>query len=293
MENHAFLIQTHSYPELTEEIVGLLESPNHYFFIHIDAKVKNINSFREICKKYQNAILIRNRLKVNWGGTSQFKATIELLKESFSYPIHIDYFHFISGQDFPCKSSSYIDCFFENQNKSYMFYDDPPLFEKYNNTRCGNHSYYLNDFLNYRNPYEKWLKGKLEKILSFVLPKRREIEHLRGGWCWFSWHRKVVAFVLDYLKANPSFIKRFDYTSCCDELFFHTLLYPYLQELDIMSNNSLRYIEWNPKRMTNTLPLILENTEYNDIMQSDAIFCRKIDPNLSKELIINIKKQIQ
>ena len=39
-----------------------------------------------------------------------------------------------------------------------------------------------------------------------------------------------------------------------------------------------------------TLPLILENTEYNDIMQSDAIFCRKIDPNLSKELIINISQ---
>ena len=40
MKNHAFLIQTHSYPELTEEIVALLESPNHYFFLHVDAKQK-------------------------------------------------------------------------------------------------------------------------------------------------------------------------------------------------------------------------------------------------------------
>lgn len=68
MKNHAFLIQTHSYPELTEEIVGLLESPNHYFFLHVDAKQKNIDCFRDICKKYQNTILIKNRLKVNGGG---------------------------------------------------------------------------------------------------------------------------------------------------------------------------------------------------------------------------------
>ena len=68
MKNHAFLIQTHSYPELTEEIVGLLESANHYFFLHIDAKQKNIEKFKDICNKHQNTILIKNRLKVNWGG---------------------------------------------------------------------------------------------------------------------------------------------------------------------------------------------------------------------------------
>lgn len=35
---HGFMIMTHAFPEQLEEIVNLLEAPNHYFFINIDKK---------------------------------------------------------------------------------------------------------------------------------------------------------------------------------------------------------------------------------------------------------------
>ena len=38
--NHAFLIQAHNQPQLLKLIVDLLDSSNHFFYIHIDLKSK-------------------------------------------------------------------------------------------------------------------------------------------------------------------------------------------------------------------------------------------------------------
>lgn len=38
MLNHAFLIETHDSPELLQRIVDRLNTPNHFFFIHLDGK---------------------------------------------------------------------------------------------------------------------------------------------------------------------------------------------------------------------------------------------------------------
>ena len=40
--NHAFIIQVHTFPEQFGNIIKLLASPNHFFFINVDKKVKNI-----------------------------------------------------------------------------------------------------------------------------------------------------------------------------------------------------------------------------------------------------------
>ena len=118
--NHAFLIQAHAYPELLFKIVNELNASNHFFFIHIDKKGKDMLSsscIREL-KLYQNVILLSD-YQVNWGGASQFKVTVRLLFEALLYIPKMDYFHLISGQDFPLKSNKEFDSFFEkNRHKA-------------------------------------------------------------------------------------------------------------------------------------------------------------------------------
>ena len=95
-----------------------------------------------------------------------------------------------------------------------------------------------------------------------------------------------------YIKSNPFYLKRWHHTHCCDELIFHTLLNNKTKELNIEKYNSLRYIEWHPKRESPSLPLILDEREYEDIVKKNAFFCRKIHPELSHRLIILLKKRI-
>ena len=47
MKNHAFLILAHNQPELLSRIVSVLKAPNHYFFIHVDAKCEDFQRFRD------------------------------------------------------------------------------------------------------------------------------------------------------------------------------------------------------------------------------------------------------
>lgn len=75
-------------------------------------------------------------------------------------------------------------------------------------------------------------------------------------------------------------------------MVFHTLLNKKTEELNIEKFNSLRYIEWHPKREYQSLPLILDEREYEDIINKKVFFCRKIHPELSHRLIILLKKRI-
>lgn len=65
---HAFLVMAHAYPELLNLTIGRLEADNHYFFVHIDKKVKDIAPWQEVANKHKNVFLIEDRMKVNWGG---------------------------------------------------------------------------------------------------------------------------------------------------------------------------------------------------------------------------------
>lgn len=58
--NHAFIMAVHAYPEQFKEIVGMLQAPNHFFFVNVDKK-SDINNF-----SLQNVLYQRN--KVEWGG---------------------------------------------------------------------------------------------------------------------------------------------------------------------------------------------------------------------------------
>ena len=125
-----------------------------------------------------------------------------------------------------------------------------------------------------------------------LLPLRSEIENVAAGWSWFSWHKQVVNYVLRYLKDNPKYLYRFKYTACCDEVIFHTLLNDLDGKLNIDKYNCLRFIEWHPHRPFKTLPLVLKESEYTEIINSGSFFCRKIHPVESKQLKLMLRERI-
>ena len=118
MKYHAFLMQVHTEPDLVRAIINKLDAPNHYFFIHVDRKTINFDSFLKLEKS--NVIVSKERYIVRWGSFEQIQLTLLLIRLAVEYGIDFDYYHLTSGQDYPVKDNHSFDEFFESTDKSFM-----------------------------------------------------------------------------------------------------------------------------------------------------------------------------
>ena len=228
---------------------------------------------------YERGVTFLNedeRIKVNWGGFSQVRCELELLKKAYTYPsINFDYFHLLSGHDFPCATIDQFDTFFERvtPGRSFMHFDTPDQHKDWSEQiEARINKWHLADtFVGKTSRIRRFI----EAFLNRMFPRSFPLE-LYAGWQWFSWHRSLVMWVLSYCDCHPDYLRRFHNTGCCDEVLFHTMLHPHIDELNIDINNALRYIDWFPDRPYKTLPLILDERDYDKIVKSGCLFCRKV-----------------
>ena len=284
--NHTFLIQVHKSPKLLRRILERISGDNHYFFINIDKKVRNVEEFENQIRNIKNVMQI-SHINVMHGGFSQVVCTIKQFRYASSLPLDFQYFHTISGQDYPCVSMETFDAFFECNDRSYMMLDTDEEAKKWKKKKYPHRldHWYFMDVLNKPWMCKVHLAGIVRRLLYWVPRKKFDQSLIWGGWNWFSLHRDVVEFIIDYFDQNKLFINRFHYTTSSDELVFSSIIYPYADILRIEKRNSLRYIDWNPQRECSSLPLILDERDYDDIISSGAFFCRKVDLIVSKTLI--------
>lgn len=267
--NHAFLVIAHDSPELLQRIIDRLETSNHFVFVHYDKKYQ----CPPLRIHYGECLPDEERICVTNGGFSLIQVELILLWHAMSFHERIDYFHLISGHDYPCVSNDEFDQFFERvpQGRSFMHFDTDEQHVIWKNkieTRIN--KWHLREIQCWRG-----FSYVIEKILNILLPRKKYDGDLYAGWQWFSWHRSLVEWVLLYCENNPKYLGRFHYTNCSDEVLFHTLLYSHVDKLNIDKDNSLRYIVWRPQRPTDTLPLVLDKRDYQEIRKSGALFCRK------------------
>ena len=298
MIKHAFLITAHAHFPLLERIIDLLSAPNHYFFINIDKKSAGGGFFMSTCKKERSNVFFlegENQMEVAHGGYSQVECCMRLLRLASHH--EMEYFHFISGQDFPCHSNEKFDAFFEkNVGRSYMQMDSEAYREECMKEKYPRRikPYYFKDTPHRGIFFIDFIVRGIDKISSHFL-WRKNIPDLWGSWNWFSWHKRVTNYVIEQERTNPQFFKRFHHTNCCDELIFATMLHPLIHKLNIDPTNSLRYINWekrvNGRRRIGS-PLTLNEEEYNEIIESGAFFCRKVHPEISARLLTLLEQNI-
>jgi hypothetical protein len=83
----AYLLLAHHHPLHLTRLISALETEHADIFLHIDKKSQDM-----ICPPLKNNItLIKNTVKVNWGGFSVVQATLNLMKEA-SASGEYDYF---------------------------------------------------------------------------------------------------------------------------------------------------------------------------------------------------------
>ncbi len=261
----AFLIIAHNKFEHLCRLIDALDSPEVWFYIHVDAKVEIPDSLAAI--RTSNPIKILHSQRVRWGHRSQVVTELELLAEAYGNK-EIQWFHLISGTDFPLRPVPEILRFYEEAADTDCFMETqpvPPLLADRMEI------YHFGE--NHPNASPRWIKLVQSKFraLQVRMGIRRKAP-VKGGFRygsnWVDLRRNAVEALL---RKKDSILRTIRYTSCSDEIYKQTFLHDC--GLRIVNDN-LRYIDWSGGGPS---PKSLGSEDYDAMMSGGKLFARKFD----------------
>lgn len=252
------------------DLLRLIERLKTHFdiYLHIDKK-----SSMKIEDSSEN-VHIYKIFKVVHGGVSQVTTTLFMLNEASKN--NYERYIFISGQDIPIKSNSYIIDFFDNnKDKEFLTYKDVRSEEGlYNNISARMNNY------NFGTLYRLLVNIKLRTAISNISYIKRELpENIYFGDSWFNITHKAVKYILEYVERNKKFLARMNYTWGSDEVFFQSILLTSPLK-DNCVNNVYRYLVWQ-----GGVPIVLKAKDFETLKKSKALFARKVDAKIDSEII--------
>lgn len=257
-------------------------------YIHIDKKSKISTSDLSTLEKLPNVALISQRYKVNWGGRNHLRCILFLISEALKDK-KLQYFHLITGQDFPIKKKEDFAAFFQkNIEKNFLENFLMPA-DCWNNGGMDRLEYYnLYDILDAKKSISTILRLlKIQKKLGLKRSLSKKLPQLYGGSTYWSLGRPAVEYINDYNHHKPSLLARLKHTFCAEEMFMQTVIMNSEFSDQVVSNN-LRFILWEEKHGSD--PGILDETDLLAILESDAFFARKFDNPVSLPLLQKLKK---
>lgn len=278
----AYIILAFKLPEQLARLVRKLSNRDTFFYIHIDKQIKPelFQQFIDLIEPKENVIFIK-RHKSDWGRIGCVEAKLEGINEIIKKSNDFDYVINLSGQDYPIKSNTYINNFFqENKGHSFLNYVPFPYV---------NHAY-IKDWIDYWHFYHLKYHLVFPKEDMFTSPvfssiwrpiaRRITLRHnLPFGykpyygssyWC-FS--HEIVDYVHSFNKKNNKFVKWFAYTQFPDEFFMQTLIMNSSHNNGIINNN-LRYIDFSSKKSN---PKVLTVDDFSKFYETKKLFARKFD----------------
>ena len=283
----AYLILAHGSFHLLKELLTTLDSPDNDIYVHMDLKVSQFDeaSFLENMR-FSKLCFLKNRVDVKWGHISVVEATLNLLTEAVKGDY--DYIHLLSGVDFPIKSNSYIQHFFEeNQGKEFVGFskahDHDTLVKRviwrpFVPGRPGEEPKYLMRVNGLCVLVQKWLH------IHCVSP----LENLRTGSQWFSITKSLAEELVD---QKERILKRYKHVFVPDEMFLQTFLYEnkYMDRVynpDDEFAGCCRYIDWD-----RGIPYVWQDDDFSELVYSPYLWARKFsEANL--ELVRRIRRYI-
>lgn len=240
---------------------------NWGIYIHIDKKSNidknDINSKAITCKLK----------KINWGAREHIEAFLTIMNKAYNDNKY-DYYHLVTGQDYICKPITEIETILGKEQKNYIeFFKIPHKTWTFWNQGYDIVQYRtLASFINIKSGRNWNINKKIELLQSKLRLKRALPKYdLYGGSVYCTLHKSAIQYILNS-KITEDLFKRLKHSCCGEELFFQTILMNSPLK-DTLINNNLRYIDWADENP----PKILNESDYNKIINSGKIFCRKVE----------------
>lgn len=289
---HAILIIAHTNEYLIHKLIELYDDSNIDFYIHVDKKAKQFNfDFIKQSAKLSHIIFIP-RIKTYWGDYSLSAVELNLFEHALKK--HYDYYHLISGSDFPLQTKKeFLEFFEKNKGQEFIEYTSDEI-TKQNKIyeRIEYYHFFIKTMKNKNIIIRKignQLHDKLLSIQKICHLKRSSFPYCYGS-NWVDLTHECVQYILD----KRSWIeKHFHHTLACDEIILHTIIKqsPFYEK--IFTQNIIkapRHVDWNRGQ-----PYTYTFQDYEEIISiHESFFIRKIenDKRLIDKLSYNIEKQI-
>ena len=282
----AYLILAHKNILQLEKLINTLDNDFSDFYIHIDKKTEVYSKIEK-----PNVIYLSDeeRQDITWGSFEMVKATLNLINKCLKASVLYDYVILLSGQDFPVKSNTYIESFFEFGNKSnyidFLKEDNPYIaqFDKRNNLIYPHWMFKRNLFVRCIKKLYIFFTGGPNYTFP-MLKKNKPFDYkLYYGSQWWALSGKCLNWMMEFLDDHPQFISYFETSLIPDESFFQTLfmLSPYANT----KNNKILFVRWEEK---GNHPQIIDKKmaiELVDDTNNRFLFARKFDLSIHKEAI--------
>lgn len=278
LNKHAYLIMAHNNFNLLEKLVGSLDYEYNDLYVHIDKKVKNFDfSHLRKCVKKSTVYFVK-RINVEWGGQSQVLTELLLYKSAYKNGYY-SWYHLVSGVDLPLTNAENIYTFFSDKCKSYIYIK--PDTSEWDKQRVSRYRF---------NIKNKRLSNYISSIQEKLHIDRTSKIDVKKGYNWASLTNKSVEVLLN----KEMLIKKMTFASlCADEVYKQTILYNFANDTifyDADGNTTdLRYVDWSSE---GNHPKILDEYDYEKILNSGKLFARKFDEVKSKDLINKLMRKI-
>lgn len=285
----AYLILAHGNYVLLKELLKALDSPDNDIYVHLDKKAGHVEiSQFEDAIRYSKLVFIKNRVDVKWGHISIVEATLNLLEEAVK--CDYDYLHLLSGVDFPIKSHSYIQNFFqEHKGCEFVGYSND-MTEEDVKKRIVWYPFHRRD---YRRKYiaAGWLNGlsyRVQKILHLYTVTPLHTQRIGSEWFSITWQ-----LANDLVSQKKRILKRYKHVLVPDEMFMQA----FLIENDLMEKvydgheefgNCCRKIDWSRGN-----PYVWQEKDFEELVNSPCLWARKFSEdqiNLVKKIAKHIKE---
>lgn len=278
---HAFLIMAYNEIWLLKKLVTFLSNPNCDIYMNIDKKTV-LSDEDLLWLKSSESVKAISRHTNHWGGRDMVKCELALMELAL-HESKADYFHLLSGQDYPIKPLSEFLSFFErNKGKNFLSCEEADFKTIWRRLLL----FQPLDWYDERGKFGGWLTFNLRtlqtKLGVFRSPHGLPTTIFVGSQ-WFSISRKACKFVIRYTRGNGSFLKRLRHTYVSDETYINTVLMDYYREEEIDNKDNLRFIRWENENGNNPSNLGLEH--FALLASSSSFFARKLTQKYGFELV--------
>ena len=279
---HAYLIAAHNQMGLLVELLKKLDDEDNDIYLHIDTKCEDVDfNILEKSLEKSNLYFITRR-NVTWGDYSQIQLEIDFLKKA-TLKKH-DYYHYISGVDFPIKSSKEIDNFFKKyKGKEFIHFDKSVDFTMIE-YRIGRYHIFQKYLGRKRGLLDRIEKGLLaiQKIVGINRIKNQICEFKKGA-NWFSITDELARYIV---RCEKQIRKMYSYSFCADEIFLQTIVYnSHFKDSLYYSENLGRYFNMRLVDWKRGDPYVYKKEDYDLLLKSECLFARKFSEEESMELV--------
>ena len=287
----AYLILCHTDPVHTLRLAKKLTyNGKNSVYIHLDKKV-NAEEFNKKLTGIPRVKIIKDNVKVFWGGYSAIEATLHLMENAFKDK-PFDRYVLLQGLDYPLMSCEQISNFFEKYKEIEFIRacNITKSNDKYFYSKCKYYWYFdnINIIKKIANKLSDKLDLKVRKGYICLDDKKYDIYWGAAQW---ALTENCIEYILKFSKKNNKFNRYFRHIFPADETYFHTIVFNSNFRLNTMNGGeekekkylvnwrNLHYFEYNKCIKV----FGIEDSKF--LEKRKELFIRKVNTSYSKELL--------